>query len=109
MLDSSTNIRMNCVSQRCGFEDFSATSASALPLPRKNVVILLLAIPPTSAEAPDPADRFRFRFPAYHNIDWTNLIDIQSPTQTPLQFLAETKPGAESVDGIRTLHFVGDS
>ena len=37
-----------------------------LPLPSsrftsiKNVVILLVAIPPTSAEAPDSADRFRF-------------------------------------------------
>ena len=27
----------------------------------KNIVILLVAIPPTSAEAPDPADCFRFR------------------------------------------------
>ena len=27
------------------------------------VVISLVAIPPTSAEAPDPADRFRFHFP----------------------------------------------
>ena len=40
-----------------------------LPLPRfpstfiKNLDILLEAIPPTSAEALDPADRFRFRFP----------------------------------------------
>ena len=38
--------------------DFSAASPS-----NKNVVILLKANPPTSAEAPDPADRFRFRFP----------------------------------------------
>ena len=42
-----------------------------LPLPHfpstfiKNVDILLVAIPPTSAEALDPADRFRFRFPGY--------------------------------------------
>ena len=28
----------------------------------KNVVILLVAIPPTSVEAPGPADRFRFHF-----------------------------------------------
>ena len=42
------------------------------PLPRlrfrfrfrfhKNVVILLVAIPPTNVEAADSADRFRFRF-----------------------------------------------
>ena len=37
--------------------DFSAASAST-----KNVDILLVAIPPTSVEAPDPADRLRFRF-----------------------------------------------
>ena len=41
--------------QGCAFQDLSAASASASS---KNV-----AIPPMSAEAPDPADRFRFRFP----------------------------------------------
>ena len=41
--------------------DFSAASASAST---KIVIISLEAISPTSAEAADPADRFRFRFPA---------------------------------------------
>ena len=35
----------------------------------KNVVISLVAIPPTSAEAPDPADRFRFRFPGPYSLN----------------------------------------
>ena len=47
--------------QGCRFWDSSAASASAST---KNIVILFVAIPPTSAEAPDPADRFHFRFPA---------------------------------------------
>ena len=45
--------------QGCRFWDSSAASASAST---KNIVILFVAIPPTSAEAPDPADRFHFRF-----------------------------------------------
>ena len=35
-----------------------------LPLPPKKLVNVFVAIPPTNAEAPDPADRFRFHFPA---------------------------------------------
>ena len=42
------------------FKDLSAASASASS---KNVVIFLVAIPPMSVEAPDPGDRFHFRFP----------------------------------------------
>ena len=39
--------------------DFNATSASALPLPLPPKGILLVAIPPTNAEAADLASRFR--------------------------------------------------
>ena len=52
--------------QGCGFKDFSAASAAAST---KNVVILSVAISPTSAEALDPANRFRFRFSV-----WTETI-----------------------------------
>ena len=42
----------------------------ALPLPHfrfhKNVVILLVAIPPTNVEVADSAYRFRFRIPGYN-------------------------------------------
>ena len=48
--------------QGCGFQDFSAASTASASASTKYVVNLLVAIPPTSAEAPDPADRFRFRF-----------------------------------------------
>ena len=46
--------KISLVNQGCGF---SVASASI-----KDVVILLVSIPPTSAVAPDPADHFRFRF-----------------------------------------------
>ena len=54
--------------QGCGFYDFSAASAASAAsasASTKNIVILLVANPPMSAEAPDSADRFRFRFPGY--------------------------------------------
>ena len=60
-----------CSYQGCGVQDFKA--ASTVPLPRfcfhQNVVISLVSIPPTSAEAPDPADRFRFRFPGPYSLN----------------------------------------
>ena len=43
--------------------DARAASASALPRFHKNVVILLVAIPPTNLEAADTAFRFRFQNP----------------------------------------------
>ena len=56
--------------QGCGFYDFSAASAASASAASasastKNIVILLVANPPMSAEALDSADRFRFRFPGY--------------------------------------------
>ena len=52
--------------------DFSAASASALPRFRfhQNVVILLVAFPPTYLEATDKTNRFRYQNPAFHLFLW---------------------------------------
>ena len=52
----------NCVTNR-DVEAVDSSAASALPLRfHKNVVVLLVAIPPTYFEAAVTANRFRFRF-----------------------------------------------
>ena len=53
---------MRILGFECRFRFRASTSAST-----KNVVILLVANPPMNAEGPDPADRFRFRFPDCHH------------------------------------------
>ena len=77
-----------CPYQGCGVQDFKA--ASTVPLPRfcfhQYVVISLASIPPTSAEAPDPADRFRYRFLFPEQENEGELV-----TQVESEFLHEGK------------------
>ena len=60
-----------------------------LPLPRfrfhQNVVILLVAIPPTYLEAADKNNRFRFRF---QNTDWKNTTLVFEHWSHPTFFLS---------------------
>jgi len=80
----------------CSDRDAEAIILEPLPLPRfrfrshENVVLSLVAIPPTNVEAADPADRFRFRIPG-DRIESSCTLSIT--------------PSRESIDGMNcTIH-----